>query len=89
MDKLEGILGPLAEELHSQQSTFPLVLIYGKLETISCFAFFSRKFGEMQYEPFGEPPVASHIYCSHNTMYNTMNHERDKIVNEPVKGNQN
>ena len=31
VDKLEGVLGPLAEELCSQQSTFPLILIQSNL----------------------------------------------------------
>ena len=58
-DILLEILQPLALELQTRRSNFPLTLIYGNLETISeCYLYFSQTLGAGQYDPPGATALA-------------------------------
>ena len=87
-NKLRAILDPIVTELKSEKLNMPLTLIYGNLETISCFLYFSKEMGKEQYLPTSAEPLAKNLlFSQYHAQY--PEHERKRIVDELVNGTSN
>lgn len=86
-EKVSSVLEPLLSELQCKRLACPLTVVYGKLETIStCYAYFSDKMRNYQYEPIGASPIArNRLFTQFHAQY--PEEERQRIVEELVTGN--
>lgn len=86
-DELGTILDPLVQDLRTKRMDFPLTIVYGSLETISCcYLYFSCNLGSEQYEPLGAENLArNRLFSQFHAQY--PEYERQRIVDGLVQGN--